>query len=1054
VPVAPPPKLSLPDRKRADIPRPRLTKALAPILEKRVSIVAAPAGFGKTLAVSEVVARSGGPAVWIALDPTDDDLATLLGEIAAGLAVQGAGAFDLARRLVESEGSRKGGERAGLLLASEISLAFGPEGVVIVLDDAHLLGSPAVWEAIAGLVRGVVPLHLVLVAQSAPPLALGRLRASDDLFVAARDLFPFDVDEIRRAAQARLGTSLPDPDLAELHGRTAGWPALVRIALAALAEGRGLSTSELGRFLREEVHGRVSPLARAVFDEIAWLGEPRESLVAALHHPVEAGADFEAAVGELERVGLVARHEGGVLRANPGAASLAVDRARALEAPALHARAADAAQKLGDLDAAISHRRAAGDIRAAATTILEEAPRRFAAGAAETVLRWTEGLPDDVIRAFPEIAYVRAVALRRRGAAASAAVELARAERCARAAGDARVLARALSALATLRVESGELEEARALAREATEVAPADDPATQAHALFAEARAEYHGGSAELGVELGERAFDLAVRAGDATLAVRIAVGMGVPVLRMRGWDVASALIDDAREIASGAGLAFDLLAMDSPIEERLLLDAGDLEACLAAAGRRRELLDRVGDEEGAALANLEAGQALCMLGRAQEALDVVARSEQVLGRSGGPVVHELLWLRAESLAAAGRFGEADEALALGLGRSDAAGARVARPFYLGLRASIAIRGGDPARVSQWLDEATPLFEGGGIRALGRAWLPMLRAELALAKGDEAEAARHLDLALVESRRTGAMAILFDGPKQAGKLLALAEARGLHPDYLAETRRRLPVVRAERSRQATTSRTSPCIRVQLLGSLLLFRPGESSPARWHSLKGRDLLAFLLLSRRRAVGRADLVEAIWPEAELERGRPLLRFHLFHLRRTLSDDVAEGKSLVWSAGDECGIRPGAIVTDLEEMEAGFTEARSLSGRDALAALERAVARWGGPLCQSLEYPWMTAPRERVRREYRAALDRIAQLQLDLGSPMEAEATLRLVLSDDRTDESTARRLLSLLLDRGDRSGALGVYRAIDKALREEMGVGPDEETQKVARPILRR
>lgn len=206
----------------------RLEDALA---TRRLTLIGAPAGFGKTAALTRQLERLGEQAAvaWIAADE-DDDLHRLLGCLFAALEP-----FDLPWRadpdsLIAAAANTETERRA---VAVEVLNAFAGSEVsrgLVVIDDAHRIRDAAVFEFL-DLLLDRLPSHwgFVIASRVDPPLALARLRARDELAEFRQQDLRFDHDEVATLVAATGGHA----DASDLLKRTAGWAAGLRLALNA-----------------------------------------------------------------------------------------------------------------------------------------------------------------------------------------------------------------------------------------------------------------------------------------------------------------------------------------------------------------------------------------------------------------------------------------------------------------------------------------------------------------------------------------------------------------------------------------------------------------------------------------------------------------------------------------------------------------------------------------------------------------------------------------------------------------------------------------------------
>ncbi|MCW2795574.1 LuxR C-terminal-related transcriptional regulator [Nocardioides sp.] len=230
-------KLFAPPRRPGLVSRPRLMARLDRGLAARLMLVSAPAGFGKTTMLSEWLTPPVGDGLspaWLSLDHHDDDPATFWAYVIAALrtASPGVGASSLA--LLQA--ARPTSVRALLTtLINELSAAT--QGVVLLLDDYHVIESPEIHEGIGFLVEHLPPtLHLVLIGRADPPLPLASLRARGDLVeIRATDL-RFTADEAAAYLNGAMGLELTAEDVAALEARTEGWIAALQLAALSIED--------------------------------------------------------------------------------------------------------------------------------------------------------------------------------------------------------------------------------------------------------------------------------------------------------------------------------------------------------------------------------------------------------------------------------------------------------------------------------------------------------------------------------------------------------------------------------------------------------------------------------------------------------------------------------------------------------------------------------------------------------------------------------------------------------------------------------------------------
>lgn len=263
--VAPPEPLLLatkffPPPVRPDaVPRPQLTARLEAALAAPLTVIAAPAGSGKTSLLAEWVAAQR-RAAWLSLDSGDNDPATFARYLVAALRRVAPGVGSATLELIGAP--RPMPLTAALApLVNELAEAGGD--LILVLDDFHELADADLLAGVAFLCERCPPgLHLVLAGRDEPPLPLARMRARRQLVeLGAADL-RFSPGEAEALLNGSFGLALSPAQLDTLETRTEGWAAGLQLAglalrgrpdVAGLVAGFGGSSRYIFDYLAAEV---------------------------------------------------------------------------------------------------------------------------------------------------------------------------------------------------------------------------------------------------------------------------------------------------------------------------------------------------------------------------------------------------------------------------------------------------------------------------------------------------------------------------------------------------------------------------------------------------------------------------------------------------------------------------------------------------------------------------------------------------------------------------------------------------------------------------------
>lgn len=214
------------------LPRPRLTQRLQAGLSGKMTLISAPAGFGKTSLLSAWAETCGRPVAWLSLDEADSDRPRFLRYLGAALETV---SKPLGQTLIAPLQSPQPPPAETLLSTLINELAQLPEPLLLVLDDYHLIDNQGVDETLRFLLEYLPPtLHLCMLTREDPPLPLARMRARRQLNeLRAADL-RFSRSEASDFLQQMMGLSLSEKDIAALEERTEGWIAGLQMAALSL----------------------------------------------------------------------------------------------------------------------------------------------------------------------------------------------------------------------------------------------------------------------------------------------------------------------------------------------------------------------------------------------------------------------------------------------------------------------------------------------------------------------------------------------------------------------------------------------------------------------------------------------------------------------------------------------------------------------------------------------------------------------------------------------------------------------------------------------------
>jgi LuxR family maltose regulon positive regulatory protein len=217
------------------VSRPHLLERLRAGLDRKLTLVSAPAGFGKTTLVAEGLADVERPVTWLSLDENDNDPARFLAYFLTALQQVDPGIGQAAQVMLQAP---QPPPPEALLTSLLNDVASTPDAFVLVLDDYHLIQTLPIHQQLVFWLEHQPPqMHLVIATRQDPPLPLSRLRARDQIADIRQTDLQFTVEETSDFLRRVMALDLEPGDIAALQRRTEGWIAGLQLAALSL-QGR------------------------------------------------------------------------------------------------------------------------------------------------------------------------------------------------------------------------------------------------------------------------------------------------------------------------------------------------------------------------------------------------------------------------------------------------------------------------------------------------------------------------------------------------------------------------------------------------------------------------------------------------------------------------------------------------------------------------------------------------------------------------------------------------------------------------------------------------
>ncbi|HEY9900424.1 MAG TPA: LuxR C-terminal-related transcriptional regulator [Pantanalinema sp.] len=518
-------KLFAPRRNLKAVPRPDLASRFEAGLSARLTLLSAPAGFGKTSLVAEWLDASARRphTAWLSLEPDDDAPPRFWRHVLAAFERVAPGAIAPALELMQ----RPDPPIRDVILTLLNSLGSSPDPLVLVLDDFHAVTGQSLLEGMSLFIENLPPqVHLVLITRADPPFALARMRARGELSELRADDLRFTPQTADAYLNRVMALSLSASDVASLAASTEGWVAglqLAALSMQGLADRHAFVSRFDGRhryildYLVEESLAHQAPDVQEFLLETSIL----DRFDAALCEAVTTGRHGQAMLARLEQANLflVPLDEA---RRWYRYHHLFADMLRHLlalrkpgHAGVLHRRAAAWFAGRAESYDAIQHSLAGEDYDRAAD-LIEAGHAQFQRGQLARLQGWLAALPDEVLAQRPRLDLIRAQALRSAGQTERLSALVDRIENRLKEDGDSRLLAQAQVLRAYLTRVRRDLSGAIRLSREALAALAPEDAGWRMLGLLNLALAHHFACQTELAVAVYEELTALSRRFGAA----------------------------------------------------------------------------------------------------------------------------------------------------------------------------------------------------------------------------------------------------------------------------------------------------------------------------------------------------------------------------------------------------------------------------------------------------------------------------------------------------------------------------------------------------------
>ncbi len=1062
-------KFAVPRRRADVVRRPRLNAFLDASVGIRGSLIAAPAGYGKTTLAVDWLQTSDFASIWLSLDTWDAELPAFARALSQAVALR------LGTEVALGDERFWQPRTVGTVLVNAI--AAYDDYAVLVLDDVHTVESSADVMATIGFILERAPenLHVVMTSRTRPAIpSLARLIARREVAaVGAADL-AFTPHEIRELLGS-MGRAVSEDEADSLFERTEGWAAAlilggtgtgtdlkVRPYEARPGEGvegeaagggagsvgganAGLS---LGDYVTGEALDTVPEELRAYLRTIALL----PVWTPALCNDVSGRRDSERLLKELSsKVLFVSQYveEPPMYRCHQLMRSLLMQQVRT-DDPAGYAEAgrsaAETLSRFGLLNEAIELLFELEAWPQAAVMLEEIAPRLITQGQARGLAEWIDRLP---LAARSERAHLlvwRARASLTVNEFDDALRLIDEALRMLRAADDTTGVVEALLVRGETQRIKGYNDDALAAfeeARATLEASGEDDPHLAGQVLRNLGVTHTVGGELDAGIDELEAARRLLEQAGDLK-GIGMACGTLAQAYSRRGEPMlALGALQRAQSAFERAGNTFDLgLTLNNT--GMVYYELGEYEQALAVYERGLRLVRGTGSSMDEAYIIAGMAETYRMMARLDESL---ATYEEVRPMAEGLQLPHLIIELTEGMALT----------RLGLGQGEAAAqlARSVKPAehdppgriaqHAIVQAQIALERGNGAAALKLIDGSWKLLaDAQNVHDMAVA--SFLRARALYDSRQPRKAMTEIAQVARLCEQLGYKRFLRPYAMRANEMVDYALARHVADALLSELTSEQAGTAKKPRKPSPSPDMLPAVRALCLGRGSVFiGERQVSDIEWRSEKSKEMF-FLLLAKKDAVTKEEIFTALWPDLPESKCNSNFHSSLYRLRRALFHEcVVRGPDGGYALNPK-----GVFESDVDMFNRSMLEADVAKDEAARAAkLEEAVNVYKGPYMSATYSEWVEPTRREVEDRYIEALNELGAWKLRGGAFEEALMLFKALDAVDSYSEAAAHGIMRCHLALNDGPSAARYYRRFRQLLKDDLGEEPSERLAELYR-----
>lgn len=269
-------------------------------------------------------------------------------------------------------------------------------------------------------------------------------------------------------------------------------------------------------------------------------------------------------------------------------------------------------------------------------------------------------------------------------------------------------------------------------------------------------------------------------------------------------------------------------------------------------------------------------------------------------------------------------------------------------------------------------------------------------------------------------------------------------------DYIVKpaVKRRLDITIGRYSKEEAKARTTTSLKISCFGEFSIAWE-NCEPIKWRTEKTKELFAFLLHNRNREVSKEEIIDALWPESEIEKSVQQLYSAIYYIKKTLIDYGIDQSQIKLSG--KYKLKLGRVLFDLDQFNKYIHNA--FRGND-VKTYEFAERLYQGNYFGKNDWQWAEIEKEKLSCEYWKIVSALSISYLQTQQYEKAESCLLRVYRDNPYEEKVTEQLMTLYSITSEKAKAVKHYRDYSRTLQHELGINPSFKIQKLNKEICGR